>query len=146
MNFNNYNIACIITSFIMLIFISLRFNAIDFSYILLLSALFSIIWRTYKLIKGEDIIEKNNNIHHSHNNPLFICDMLFIILSYLVLFNCKNINKKFLFLTLFIFILAWLLSYENTKITSRDVHFCGHCYVVLIFFLTFYVNSGCGVG
>ena len=153
MNYYSYNFGCLITSILMLIFVSFKFQEIDLCLILLLAAIFSIIWRSIKIINGKEIIEKNNNHNHSLKNPFFILDFVFAILGFLCVFFSKQINKKFIFLIILIFILAWTLNfvsnYSNNsnnnfknKIisTSQTIHFCGHCFVIFIVFITFYLN------
>ena len=165
MDYYSYNFACLITSILMLIIVSFKFQEIDLCLVLLLAAIFSIIWRSMKIIKGKEEIEKDNNHNHSLKNPFFILDFGFATLAFLCVLFSKQINKKFLLLILFIFILAWILNFisndsndsndsknksnngnngnnfKNKIIsTSQTIHFCGHCYLILIVFITFYLN------
>ena len=154
MNYYSYNFLCLITSILMLIFVSFKFNEIDLCVILLFASIFSIIWRSMKIIKGKDVIEKDNNHNHSIKNPFFILDFSFATLAFLCVLFSKQINKKFIFLTILVFILSWFLNYfveyksieseRNFKnkivSTSQTIHFCGHCYVIFIVFITFYLN------
>lgn len=146
MNYNSYNISCLITSIIMFLILIFKFNQINLCILLLLSAIFSILWRSIKIIKGKEVIEKNNNHHHSLVNPFFILDFSFAILAFLCIIFSKQINKKLIVLLAIIFIMAWYLTLSYTKKknknikTSQAVHFYGHCYVILIIFLTFYLN------
>ena len=148
MNYYSYNLGCLITSILMLIILCMRFQQIDLCIILLLAALFSILWRSIKLIIGKEEIEKEDNHNHSLKNPFFILDFVFAILGYLCVVFSKQINKKFIYLTLSIFVLAWILNIISYKMDNKDkiislsqtTHFCGHCYVVLIVIVTFYLN------
>ena len=158
MEYYSYNFACLITSILMLIILSFKFKEIDLCLILLLSAIFSIIWRSLKIIKGKDTIEKDNNHNHSINNPFFILDFGFATLAFLCVLFSKQINKKFLLLIFLIFVLAWILNFiseindngdnnnnnnnfKNKIIsTSQTIHFCGHCFLIFIVFITFYLN------
>ena len=161
MDYYSYNFACLITSILMLIIVSFKFQEIDLCLILLLAAIFSIIWRSMKIIKGQHAIEKDNNHNHSLTNPFFILDFGFATLAFLCVLFSKQINKKFLLLIFLIFILAWILNfisesndsndsndsnnrYNNFKnkiiSTSQTVHFCGHCFLIFIVFITFYLN------
>ena len=156
MNYYSYNVACLITSILMLIILSFKFKEIDLCLILLLAAIFSIIWRSIKIIKGKEEIEKDNNHNHSLKNPFFILDFCFALLAFLCVLFSKQINKKFLLFIFLIFILAWSLNFISTsndksdkvdnnfknKIisTSQTIHFCGHCYLIFIVFITFYLN------
>ena len=153
MDYYSYNFACLITSILMLIIVSFKFQEIDLCLILLLAAIFSIIWRSMKIIKGKEEIEKDNNHNHSLKNPFFILDFGFAILAFLCVLFSKQINKKFIFLTILVFVLAWILNFVNdsngskdnklkNKIisTSQTIHFCGHCFVIFIVFITFYLN------
>lgn len=156
MDYYSYNVACLITSMLMLIILSFKFKEIDLCLILLLAAIFSIIWRSMKIIKGKEEIEKDNNHNHSLKNPFFILDFCFAILAFLCVLFSKQINKKFLLFIFLIFILAWSLNFISTsndksdnvdnnfknKIisTSQTIHFCGHCYLIFIVFITFYLN------
>lgn len=150
MNYNSYNIGCLITSILMLLILSFKFKQIDLCLIFILASIFSIIWRSIKIIKGKDKIEPLYNRNKYLKNPYFILDFLFAILVYLCVFCSKQINKKFIILTLFIFILGWCINLigmlnnynnNNEKIfnTSQTMHFCGHCYVIFIVFITFYL-------
>jgi len=156
MDYYSYNFACLITSILMLIIVSFKFKEIDLCLILLLAAIFSIIWRSMKIIKGQHAIEKDNNHNHSLTNPFFILDFGFATLAFLCVLFSKQINKKFLLLIFLIFILAWILNFisnSNDKSdnvnnnfknkiisTSQTIHFCGHCYLIFIVFITFYLN------
>ena len=148
MNYYSYNLGCLITSILMLIILCMKFQQIDLCIILLLAALFSILWRSIKLIIGKEEIEKEDNHNHSLKNPFFILDFVFAILGYLCVIFSKQINKKFIYLTLLIFVLAWILNIISYKMDNKDkiisisqgTHFCGHCYVVLIIIITFYLN------
>jgi len=153
MDYYSYNFACLITSILMLIIVSFKFKEIDLCLILLLAAIFSIIWRSMKIIKGQHAIEKDNNHNHSLTNPFFILDFGFATLAFLCVLFSKQINKKFIFLTILVFVLAWTLNFvsdcnisKNNNLknkiinTSQTVHFCGHCFVIFIVFITFYLN------
>jgi hypothetical protein len=157
MDYYSYNVACLITSILMLIILSFKFKEINLCLILLLSAIFSIIWRSIKIIKGKETIEKDNNHNHSLKNLFFILDFCFAILALLCVIFSKQINKKFLLFIFLIFILSWSLNFigndsndgndsnnnnfKNKIIsTSQTVHFCGHCYLIFIVFITFYLN------
>ena len=59
MNYNEYNCCCLVTSIIMLILIIFKIHMVDLCIILLLAAIFSITWRSTKLIQGQNIIEKD---------------------------------------------------------------------------------------
>jgi hypothetical protein len=142
----------------MLIIVSFKFKEIDLCLILLLASIFSIIWRSIKIIKGQHAIEKDNNHNHSLKNPFFILDFSFATLAFLCVLFSKQINKKFLLFIFFIFILAWSLNFisesndsnnsnnRNNNLknkiisTSQTIHFCGHCYLIFIVFITFYLN------
>ena len=159
MDYYSYNFACLITSILMLIIVSFKFQEIDLCLILLLAAIFSIIWRSMKIIKGQHAIEKDNNHNHYLKNPFFILDFSFATLAFLCVLFSKQINKKFLLFIFLIFILAWSLNFisesndSNDKSdnvdnnlknkiisTSQTIHFCGHCYLIFIVFITFYLN------
>lgn len=155
MDYYSYNFACLITSILMLIIVSFKFKEIDLCLILLLASIFSIIWRSIKIIKGQHAIEKDNNHNHSLKNPFFILDFSFATLAFLCVLFSKQINKKFLLFIFLIFILAWSLNFisesndsnnRNNNLknkiisTSQTIHFCGHCYLIFIVFITFYLN------
>ena len=151
MNYYSYNVGCLITSVLMLIILCMKFQQINLCVILLFAAVFSILWRSIKLIIGKTKIEKTNHNNYL-KNPFFILDFVFAILGYSCVLCSKQINKKFIFLTILVFVLAWILHFINYKNnndnnlndkiinTSQTIHFCGHCYVVLIVILTFYLN------
>ena len=139
MNYNEYNTCCLFTSIIMIVLVLFKFKEVNLCLILLLAALFSITWRSTKLIQGQNIIEKDdlNNNYFSH--PLFILDLTFAILGFLCVINSRQIHYKFIYLTILIFSIGWTLHFLEKRKTSRMIHFSGHCYVILIFFLTFYL-------
>lgn len=145
MNYNSYNIGCLITSILMLLIVSFKFQQIDLCLILILASIFSIIWRSIKIIQGEEKIHPLDGEKNYLKNPFFILDFSFAILGYLCVLFSKQINRKFIILTLILFILSWyihLFSISNNKKSksiSQTIHFCGHCYVIFIVFITFYL-------
>ena len=144
MNFNDYNFACLITSITMFVILISKFDDINVCYILVLGTIFSIIWRSMKLIQGEEKIETDENGNKNSNkyiyNPWFILDFTFAILAYICIFSCNQINKKFIILTFLVFLLAWIMQFMKINEYSRVVHTIGHVYVLIIFILTFYLN------
>ena len=140
MNYNEYNFCCLITSIFMFILVILKIREVDLCIILLLAAIFSIIWRSTKLIQGQNILEKDDSDNHSLYHPLFILDFTFACLGFLCIINSRQINYKFVYLTILVFLIAWTLHFKNKRKISRAIHFTGHCYVILIFFLTFYLS------
>ena len=144
MNFNDYNFACLITSITMFVILISKFDDINVCYILVLGTIFSIIWRSMKLIQGEEKIETDENGNKNSNkyiyNPWFILDFTFAILAYICIFSCNQINKKFIILTFLVFLLAWVMQFMKINEYSRVVHTIGHVYVLIIFILTFYLN------
>ena len=140
MNYDEYNCCCLVTSIIMFILIILKIHEVDLCIILLLAALFSIIWRSTKLIQGKNKIEKDDSDNNSLYHPLFILDFAFAVLGFLCVINSRQINHKFIYLTILVFLIAWTLYFINQRKTSRTIHFSGHCYVILVFFLTFYLS------
>jgi uncharacterized membrane protein len=153
MNYNNYNLCCFLTSIVMFIILLTFYSKIQFCYIMIISALLSIMWRGCKLYMGEKVIEGNNKKYV--NNPLFMLDFLFAFVVYILVFYSNQINKKFIFLTFFIFVIAWYLQLstnadndydvesQNNIELSRTMHFVGHLYVIIVFILTFYCNLCC---
>lgn len=140
MNYEQYNGCCLITSIIMLILIILKIHRVNLCIILLISALFSVMWRSNKLIQGKNIIEKNNYDNDYLFHPLFILDFICAVIGFLCVIKSQQVNYKFAYLIIFVFLIAWTLHFMNKRETSRMIHFSGHCYVILIFFLTFYLN------
>ena len=140
MNFYDYNFACLITSITMFIILISKFDNINVCYILVLGTIFSIIWRSMKLIQGEEKIETDENGNKNSNiyiyNPWFILDFTFAILAYICIFSCNQINKKFIILTFLVFLLAWIMQFMKINEYSRVVHTTGHVYVLIIFILT----------
>ena len=143
MNYNNYNFTCLITSILMLIILITKFKNINLCFILLFGAIFSIIWRSIKLVEGENKIEMdengNKNIKKYIKNTWFILDFTFGFLAYVCILTSNQINQKFIILTFLIFLLAWLMQFMNFNETSRDVHTLGHIYILIVFILTFYL-------
>ena len=62
MNYDEYNFSCLITSIIMLVLVIFKNREVDLCIILLLAAIFSITWRSTKLIQGQNIIEKDSKV------------------------------------------------------------------------------------
>jgi len=150
MNYKQYNGACLITSILMLLLLISKFKHIDLCVVLIFGAVFSIIWRSIKLIKGKDNIEYDNNGKQNKLitflNPLFMLDFVFGILCFICISKTKQINYKFLIIVSIIFNLAWALNFyeiykkqDNDKFCmSHTMHFVGHLCLLLIFVLTFY--------
>ena len=136
MNYNCYNCGCLITSILMLLLIIFKLNIVSFGIVLLFAALFSILWRSTKLINGQHKIEEDNQYMH----PLFILDLSFAILAFICIFISKQINIKFIFLSLLTICITWVLYFCEYEKASNNIHFCAHCYIVLFFILTFYFN------
>lgn len=137
MNYNNYNTACLITSITMLFIITGNFYKVDLCVVLLLASLFSIIWRSTKLLRGKSIIEKNSK-NDILTHPLFILDFMFALLGYFCIMYSRQISYKLILLTFTIFTLGWTLHYLDLSEASRSVHFSGHCTLIFIFILVFY--------
>ena len=133
MNFNDYNLACFITSIIMLLLLIPLFNKVEFFIIFILGALFSIIWRGFKLMSSEKI--ENGYIL----NPLFILDFVFASLAFISSFNNKNIDNKFVILTFIIFVIAWTLEFLHYKNESRVIHLFGHISIIIVFIFSYYI-------
>lgn len=151
MTYNQYNFFCLITSILFFIIIVSKYNYIDFYIVLLLASIFSIIWRSIKLYRGQNIIEKDENLitnyKKSNSNPFFLFDFCFAILAYICIFYSNQVNRKFVILTFLFFIIAWFINISDVKnnnsqlkTISEIIHSCGHFYVVLIMFITFYLN------
>lgn len=150
MNYYSYNVGCLITSILMLLILLFKFNKINLCIILLLAAIFSIIWRSLKIIYGKNAIEKDNNHNHSLSNPFFILDFTFATLAYICVLFSKQFNNKLVIISLLIFILAWISNFINNSNndfiknkninSSQTIHFGGHCCVIIIVFVTFYLN------
>lgn len=133
MNFNDYNLACFITSIVMLLLLIPLFNKVEFFIILIMGALFSITWRGFKLMNGEKI--ENGYML----NPLFILDFVFASLAFISIFNNKYIDKKFVILTFIIFVIAWTLEFLNYKNESRVIHLFGHISIIIVFIFSYYI-------
>ena len=150
MNYKQYNGACLITSILMLLLLISKFKQIDLCVVLIFGALFSIIWRSIKLIKGKDNIEYDKNGKHNKLitflNPLFMLDFVFGVLCFICINKTKQINYKFIIIVSIIFNLAWAFNlYEIYKkqdnykfCMSHTIHFVGHLCLLLVFLLTFY--------
>ena len=142
MKYKEYNLCCLITSILMLLLVVYKYKEIDICIIFILAAIFSIIWRSMKLIVGQQIIENdgNGNLSPNHHltNPFFILDCAFAILAFACVVFSKQINIKFSLLAILVFIIAWTLNFMNYMDESSTIHFCGHCYVIIFMILTFY--------
>lgn len=149
MNYIQYNVSSLIISILMLLLLISKFRQIDLYVVLLFGAVFSIIWRSIKLIKGKDKIEYDNNGKLNKLitflNPFFMLDFVFGVLFFICISKTKQINYKFLIIVSIIFNLAWMCNiYEIYKSKNVDkfcmshtIHFVGHLCLLLIFVLTF---------
>lgn len=152
MNYIQYNVSCLITSILMLLLLISKFKKIDLCVVLIFGAVFSIIWRSIKLIKGQNNIEYDSNGKKNKlitfMNPFFTLDFIFGILYFMCISKTKQINYKYLIIVSIIFNLAWILNiYEIYKSKNVDkfclshtIHFSGHLCLLLVFVLTFYLN------
>lgn len=74
MNYKQYNGVCLVTSILMLLLLIFKYKQIDLCVVLIFSSVFSIIWRSMKLIKGKKEIEYNDGKHNklvTFMNPFF---------------------------------------------------------------------------
>jgi hypothetical protein len=134
MNHKLYDICCIITSFIMLLILIINYKKIDICSIFILSAVLSILWRSQRLLFQKDTnSNSNSNSKYSFNKILFLLDFIFAVLSIICLFLNNKISNKHVFITLFIFIIAWFMYIINVDDISKNIHLLGHVYVIIIF-------------
>lgn len=144
MNYYQYNTACIFTSILMLLLIIIKYKEINLCLILILASIFSILWRCTKVYMGDEKINKDKNGNFSSNNqlshPLFLLDLLFALLAFICVLYSNQINKKFIFIVIFLFIIVWGIHFTDLDVeTSNTLHFLAHCYILLIIFITFYL-------
>lgn len=135
MDYKSYNCTCFMTSVIVTFVLLYKYKDIDLCFILILAALFSILWRLIKIYKGEKYIEKDN---HKRNHLLFNCDFAFSTLALLCVILTGKINSKFLLLIITIFLFAWLLELNDYTNNSNIIHTYGHLTIIFIIVLTYY--------
>lgn len=135
MNFNTYNGLCLTTSILMFILVSLQYSKINICWLLILASLFSIIWRSRKLVIGEEKFKEKG-----YDDIYFILDLVFAFLAVGCVFFSNQVNKKLLYICILAMILSWLFIFLEDERTSNYMHATGHCYVILGIILTFYIN------
>ncbi len=153
MNYYQYNISCILTSIIFFLLVLLKWNEMNFCYILILAGLFSVLWRSTKILIGpEKIIHDEDgkvNENKQLKHPLFILDITFAILAFTCVFINNHVNKKLFFVVMLAFLIAWILHFIGAEIkkennyyinTSNDMHLLGHCYVIILILITYYLE------
>lgn len=137
MDYKTYNLICFMTSFLALFILLYKFKYIDFCSVLLLAALFSSLWRAYKIYKGKKYIELNN---HKRSHLLFNLDFIFSACALLCIIFTGKIKNIFILLILFIFLLAWCFELNKLSSIGQVIHTCGHFLIILIIILTYYFD------
>jgi len=137
MHYRTYHLACFFTSIIMLIILLPIYKKINFCYILILSAIFSAIWRLYNFIVT--LNDNPNKIYtQDFYNPLFILDLLFAFLAIICICRQKNFPKIYIYLSFILFFLSWFSYFNNNRNASKIIHTLGHIYIICIIFFIYY--------
>lgn len=129
MDIITYDSLCIISSFLALILLVVMKNKFTYCEIYVLAAIFSLIWRTYRLNTGSD-----------QNHPLFYLDLLFALLT--IYFCCFSCDVSILAVGIFVvlMILSWVFKYMNNIPLSNIVHCLAH-YLIIGYLLVCFFNS-----
>lgn len=119
MDDKTYDILCIISSLIALVLLLLMRDKFTYSVIFILAAIFSFIWRTYRL-----------NTAANQNHPLFYLDLLFALLT--IFFCCKSQEMSIAAISFIVFLMicSWILKFLGNIELSRIVHCLAHYLVI----------------
>lgn len=119
MNIETYDSLCIISSFLVLVLLIVMRDKFTYCGIFILSAIFSLIWRTYRFNTGS-----------SQNHPLFYIDLLFAFLT--IYFCCFSPEISMIAVGIIVafMILSWILKYTNNISLSNIVHSIAHYLIV----------------
>jgi hypothetical protein len=128
MDIKTYDSLCIISSFLALILLTVMRNKFTYCGIYILTAIFSLIWRIYRL-----------NTRSGQNHPLFYLDLLFALLT--IYFCCFSRDISIIAVGIFVvlMILSWTLKLMNNIPVSNIVHCSAHYLIIgylLVCFLT----------
>ena len=99
-----------------------------------------------QIIYGEKKLNTDNNGNYNKNNylknPFFILDLTFALLCFIFISFTGIVNLKFIYTILIVLFIGWtfFLFNNNTLDLSRTIHACGHCYVILLLFITYYLD------
>lgn len=116
MNGTTYDTLCLISSFSALIILILNITKLNLCIFLITSALFSFIWRTYKLLF---------KVKTFTNNYLFYADFCFAMIA--IICFCYNTKIDLIFKVFIIgfFIFSWIFYFINDNI-SNTIHTISH--------------------
>lgn len=136
-----YDIFCIVTSLTILLLTIYKFKQVDFCYLFLISATFSILWRTFKVIKKPQFAGQINY------NPLFLCDFFTASFLLMCLIFKKGYNKLLLLIVISFLLLGWGIRFyhdsnkdnEYARLYSDMVHSVAHISAIIFFIVTFYI-------
>ena len=128
MDIITYDSLCIISSFLALILLVLMMNKFTYCEIYVLAAIFSLIWRTYRLNTGSD-----------QNHPLFYLDLLFALLT--IYFCCFSCDVSIVAVGIFVvlMILSWVFKFVNNIPVSNIIHCIVH-YLIIGYLLMCLLN------
>ena len=129
MDIKTYDSLCIISSFLALILLIVMRNKFTYCGIYILAAIFSLIWRIYRLNTGSD-----------QNHPLFYLDLLFAMLT--IYFCCFSRDISIIAVGIFVIlmILSWTFKFMNNIPLSNIVHCLVH-YLIIGYLLVCFFNS-----
>jgi len=137
-----YDIFCIMTSLTILCLALIKLKQIDFCYLFILSAIFSITWRIYKISKQIKFTKQVNF------NPLFICDFFTATFLLICLMFKKEYSKSLLCIIFLFLFLAWGIRFyyhdKDNKYAftyANMIHSFAHISAVIFFIFTFYILS-----
>jgi len=128
MDIKTYDSLCIISSFLALILLIVMRNKFTYCGIYILAAIFSLIWRIYRLNTGSD-----------QNHPLFYLDLLFAMLT--IYFCCFSCDVSIVAVGIFVIlmILSWTFKFMNNLPLSNIVHCLAH-YLIIGYLLVCFFN------
>ena len=128
MDIKTYDSLCIISSFLALVLLLIMRDKFTYCGIFILTAIFSLIWRTYRFNTGSD-----------QNHLLFYLDLLFALLT--IYFCCfsHEISMIAFGIIVVLMILSWFLKFMNNISASSIVHCLAH-YLIIGYLLVCFVN------
>jgi len=128
MDIITYDFLCIISSFLALVLLLVMRNNFTYCEIFILSALFSLMWRTYRFNTGS-----------SRDHPLFYLDLLFALLT---IYSCcidPEISTVGVGFIVLLMILSWVLGFLNNMSVSNIVQCLAH-YLTIGYLLCCFFN------
>lgn len=127
MDIKTYDSLCIISSVLALVLLLVMRDKFTYCGVFILAALFSLIWRTYRLNTGS-----------SQHHPLFYLDLLFALLTTYFCCFSGEMSKFTIGIVIVLMILSWIFKLLNNITLSNIVHCLAHYLIVGYLLFCFY--------